>query len=65
MNSMERFGEASLPSKDHFFNKLHDKHVAKGQYEYAEVIWKTLECNTMKDYHNHYLITTCRCIREF
>ena len=29
MNSMERFDETSLPSKEHFFNKLYDKHVSK------------------------------------
>ena len=29
----------------------------KEQYEYAEDVWKTLKFNTMKDYHNHYLIT--------
>ena len=43
MNNKERFDETSLPQK--------------GQYEYAEDVWKTLECNTMKDYHHHYLIT--------
>ena len=57
MNSMERCDETSLPSKDHFFNKLYDRHVSKEQYGYAENVWKTLVCNTMKDYHNHYLIT--------
>ena len=57
MNSMERFDETSLPSKEHFINKLYDKHVLKEQYEYAEYVWTTLECNTMRDYHNHYLIT--------
>ena len=39
------------------FNKLYDKHVSKEQYEYAENVWKTLECNTMTDYHNQYLVT--------
>ena len=37
--------------------RLYDKHMSKGQYEYADDVWKTLECNTMKDYHNHYLVT--------
>ena len=49
MNSMERFDETPLPSKEHFFNMLYDKHVSKEQYEYAEDVWKTLKCNTMKD----------------
>ena len=57
MNSMEWFDETCLPSKEHFFNKLYDKHVSKEQYEYDQDVWKALKCNTMKDYHNHYLIT--------
>ena len=57
MNSMERFDETSLPSKEHFVNRLYDKHVSGDQYEYAEDMWKTLKCSTMKDYHNDYLIT--------
>ena len=57
MDSMERFDETSLPSKEHFFNRLYDKHVSEGQYTYARRVWETLKCNTMKDYHNHYLIT--------
>ena len=28
MDSMERFDETSLPSKEHFFNMLYDKHVS-------------------------------------
>ena len=27
MNSMDRYDETSLPSKEYFFNKLYDKHV--------------------------------------
>ena len=42
MNSMGRFDETSLPSKEHFFNKLYDRYVSKEQYEYAEDVWKTL-----------------------
>ena len=57
MSSMEWFDKRSLPSKEHFVNKLYDKHVSDEQYAYAENVWKTLKCSTMKDYHNHYLIT--------
>ena len=48
------FDETSLPSKEHFFNRLYDKHK---QSTYARRVWEMLKCNTMKDYHNHYLIT--------
>ena len=36
---------------------MYDEHVSEEQYEYAEGVWETLKCNTMKDYYNHYLIT--------
>ena len=57
MNSMERLDKTSLPSTEQFFNWLYDKHVSEEKYKYAEGVWETLKCNTMKDYHNHYLIT--------
>ena len=57
MNSMERFDETSSPSKEHFFNRLYDKHVSEEQYTYSRRVWETLKYNTMKDYHNHYLVT--------
>ena len=41
MNSMERFDETSLPSKEHVFNKLAGEHISEEQYEHAEDIWKT------------------------
>ena len=56
MNSMERFDETSLPPKEHYFNKLYDKHVSKEHYDYAEDVWKALKGNTMEYYQNHYLI---------
>ena len=55
MNSMERFDETSLPSKEHFFSKLYGEHILEEQYKYAGDVWEALKCNTMKDYHNHYL----------
>ena len=36
INCMDRFDETSLPSKEHFFNRLYDKHVSDEQYKYAE-----------------------------
>ena len=39
------FDETSLPSNEHYFNKLYDKHVSNEQCEYAGDVWKTLDCN--------------------
>ena len=46
-----------VKSKEHFCNRLYDKHVSEEQYTYAGRVWETLKCNTVKDYHNHYLVT--------
>ena len=57
MNSMEKFDEACLPDQTMFHNSLTGKDITDGQYIHAKVVWKTLQCTTMKDYHNHYLKT--------
>ena len=43
MNSMERFDETSLQSKEHFLIKLYDKHVSEEQYKYAKDVWETIQ----------------------
>ena len=44
MDSMERFDELnSLPSNEHFFNRLYDKHVSEEQHTYASRVWETLK----------------------
>ena len=55
MNSMEKFDETSLPDERCFYNRLNDKAISKKEHEHAEAVWATLNCTTMKDYHNHYL----------
>ena len=40
MDSMERFDETSLPSKDHLFNRLYDKHLSEEEYTYARRVWR-------------------------
>ena len=57
MNSMERFDDTSLPSKEQLLNRLYDSHVSEEQYKYADGVWETLKCNTMKVYYHHYLVT--------
>ena len=40
MDSMEQFDENILLSKEHFFNRLYDKHVSEEQYKYAKGVWE-------------------------
>ena len=54
MNSMGRFDETSLPSKGHFF--LTSCMISMYQRNSMNMP-KKWKCSTVKDYHNHYLIT--------
>ena len=57
VNTIDKFDKTSLPRKDNFFNSLTGEHITDKQYQHAENVWKTLDCHTLRDYHNHYLIS--------
>ena len=57
MNSLERFNETSLPSKEQFYSKLNDSEISEKDYQHAQRVWHTFNCITMKDYHDLYLKT--------
>ncbi len=38
MNSLEKYNEEQLPSKENFYNLLNDEHVIDGKYHYAQKI---------------------------
>ena len=57
MDSIDKFDETSLPHQREFFNSLSGEHISLQQYQHAENVWNTLNCNTLRDYHDHYLMT--------
>ena len=57
MDSMERFNETSLPSKAQFYNRLNEEHITDADYAHTENVWRTFNCQTMRDYHDLYLRT--------
>ncbi len=57
MDSVDKFDETCLPQQRHFFNSLNNKHISDKQYQHANNVWSKLGCKTMKDYHNHYLLS--------
>ena len=57
MNNMEKFDEPQLPKKELFYSSLTNKHISDEDYLHAQIVWEQLDCKTMKDYHDHYLIT--------
>ena len=56
MNSWERFDEESLPQKGAFFSSLKGKDISDEDYEHALKAWQELQCKTMGDYHDTYLL---------
>ena len=56
MDSWERFDEDTLPPKGAFFSKLKGEDISDEDYEHAQLAWNKLECKTMGDYHDAYLL---------
>ena len=54
-DSFEKFEACELPPIDQFFNSLNDRECSAKDYEFAQLVWKTFDCQTFKDYHNIYL----------
>ena len=42
MDQMDKFEESKLPDKEHFYNKLNDRHITNKQYRHAQNVWNTL-----------------------
>ena len=55
MTSFSRFEETSLPPKEAFRNDLTGDNISEKDYEFAELIWTTMNCESLGDYHDLYL----------
>ena len=49
------FDEEELPPKEAFYSSLTKSGISDEDYEYAQRVWRELECETMGDYHDFYL----------
>ncbi|KAK3721647.1 hypothetical protein QZH41_003669 [Actinostola sp. cb2023] len=57
MNCLSKLDETALPQKEEFFSKLNDADISDEDYQHAQNVWKVFEMNTMRDYHNLYLLS--------
>ena len=55
MKSMAQFDEPQLPTQAEFFNRLNDEPLSDADYEHAQHVWTTFDCQTMRNYHDLYL----------
>ena len=57
MDSFERFDETSLPSKEAFYSSLTEEPISDDDYQHAQLVFKTFQMKTLRDYHDLYLAT--------
>ena len=55
MNSIKKFSEETLPTKEKFFSKLNDCGVSDEDFDHAQRIWKELGIKELGEYHDLYL----------
>ena len=54
MDSVERFKETKLPTKESFYSSLNDNHINDEDYEHAKKVWDAFEMKSLEDYHELY-----------
>jgi len=57
VDSCEKFAETQLPSICEFHDKLKNEPLSAEDYLRAQDTWCRFGCETLKDYHDHYLLT--------
>ena len=57
MDSFDRFQETELPPIGKFYSSLSDESISKKDYQHAQEVWKTFNCENLGDYHDLYLKT--------
>ena len=54
MNSIERFKETGLPTKESFYSSLNDEHISDEDYGHAKKVWNVFGMESLEDYHELY-----------
>ena len=54
VDCMKKLDETSLPPKDAFYPKLTDESICDEDYQHAQSVWKEINIEIMKEYHNFY-----------
>lgn len=65
IDSLDKFDETSLPSKDKFHNKLLEVYISMEDYNHACTVWNKLKMKTIGDYRNIYVSLLCDIMEEF
>ena len=57
MRAWEDFDLPSLPPQEEFYSALNRSGISDEDYAHAQKVWEAFGCQTMGDYHDHYLKT--------
>ena len=57
MDNIKRFEETQLPSKEVFYSTLTESGITDEDYAHAHNVWNTFEMESLKQYHDLYLLT--------
>ena len=57
MNSLERFKEDKIPSKEAFYSRLNEEGISDEDYERVKKVWNVFGMKTLQDYHDLYNVT--------
>ena len=57
MNSLKRFKENKIPSKEAFYSRLTGEGISDEGYEHVKKVWKVFSMKTLQDYHDLYNVT--------
>ena len=55
MDSLEKFNQTELPTKEDFYSILNNQHISDEEYDHAKKVWKAFKIKTMGQYHDLYL----------
>ena len=55
MDSVEKFDQTELPTKEQFSSILNDQHITNDEHNHAKKVWKPFNIKTMGEHHDLYL----------
>ena len=54
---MKKLNETTLPPKEAFYSKLTGDGITDEDYQHANTVWKEVNIESMKDYHDLYILS--------
>ena len=55
IDSIEKLNETQLPPIEAFYSTLKQETITEEEYQHAQNVWNTFNCQTLLDYHKLYL----------